>query len=232
MRFPLFTFALCLSMIAKAQDSCLIQLMVAPMEQEESIPKNVIDMLEDRLIYAINSVDNMSASKDYGQFFISGKIVNIENELLDTKIVARTTVMLYMGDVKRKSIMSSESFELSGIANSEGSALLSSIYNSKTDRKFRTFVTTGREKIIEYFDKNYKQYIDSAFIAEAKGCYEEALYYLTMIPSKCIGYAEAKKASDRIIRKCDTQKSAATIGKEWNRKQQRLRPTIDFIKYK
>lgn len=232
MRYPLIIFAICLSLIAKAQDSCLTQLMVASMEQEESIPQNVTDMLEDRLIYAINSVENMSASKDYGQFFISGKIVNIENELIGTKIVAHTTVMLYIGDVKRKSIMSSESFELSGISDSEGSALLSSMKNIKTDRKFRTFVIAGREKIIEYFDKNYKQYIDSALIAEAKGSHEEALYYLTMIPSKCIGYGEAKETSDRIVKKCNTQKSAAAIGKDWNRKQQRPRPTIDFVKYK
>ena len=232
MRYLLIVFAFCLSLMVKAQDSDLIQLMVAPMEQDASIPQNVTDMLEARLIYAVNSVENMTASKDYGQFFISGKIVNIENELFGTKIVAHTTLMLYIGDVKQKSILSSESFELSGVANNEGQALLASIKNIKKDKKFLAFVTAGKDKIIEYFDKNYKQYIDSALVAETKGNHEEALYYSTMIPSKSKGYAEAKETSDRIVKKCDTKKSATTIGKEWNRKQQRPRPTIDFIKYK
>ena len=225
--------ALCFSIATKAQDSCYIQLMVAPMEHEQTVPQSVANLLEIKLINAVTSVDDMTASKDYAHFFLSGRFDNRSTEVMGTKVVVQTTLTLYIGDFDRKSILSSQSFELRGIGNTEEKALLHSLNQIRVNnRQIKLFLEQGKEKIIDYYDKNYMQYLDSALLADKKGKVEEALYYSTLIPTKSKGYAEAKQTTDKIMKKCNTKKSATTIGKDWNKQQKRPIPTINFVKYK
>lgn len=221
---------------ALAQDSCNIQLMVAPMTQIDQIQKNVSDQLEIRLINAITSLGSATVSKDYAQFFVSGRFVNSYKETLPgppIQTVVRTTLMLYMGDVKHQTIMASESIELKGVGRSEERAMLNALQQIKKGNPvIRDFVKRGTAEIISYFDKNYQQYLDSAQRAFEKGHQEEALYYTGMIPSCSKGYEAARKLTDKILKKSGSTKSPRVIASEWNRQQRPSRPVISFIKYK
>ena len=219
-----------------AQDSCGIQLMVAPMTQVENTPQSVCNQLEIRLINAITSTGSVTVSKDYAQFFVAGRFVNSYIETLPgppIQTVVTTTLMLYMGDVKHQSVMASESIELKGVGRNEERAMTNALQQiKKTNPIIQNFVKRGKDEIISYFNKNYQQYLDSAQRALSKGHQEEALYYTGMIPACCQGYDEARKLTDKIIRKSNATKPPRTIVEEWNKQQQPSRPLISFIKYK
>lgn len=224
------------SSLIQAQDDSGIMLMVAPMEQNENVPLNVDNQLQNRLIAAVNAT-GMAASKEFGQFFISGRLAHSYTETLPgppVQTVVHTTLFLYIGDVRNKEVYASESFDLRGVGRSEERALFNALSQIKAGNKaFVSFVERGKEKIIAYFDRNYNHYLDSAKYADTQGEKAKAFYYATLIPSGCVGYAEAQKLVDRICRRYDTTPTTAkSTGRQWNRQQQHPRLVIDFIQYK
>lgn len=232
-----FFFCACFSAVnVVAQDSCDIQLMVAPMTQVEDMPQSVSNQLEMRLINAVTAIGNTTASKDYAQFFVSGRFVDSYVETLPgppMQTVVNTTLMLYMGDVKHQSVMASECISLKGVGRSKERALMNALQQiKKGNPAIRDFVKRGMNEIIAYFDKNYQQYIDSAQNAYNKGRYEEALYYAGMIPACSKGNDDARKLTDKILKKSNSKKAPRVIASEWNKQQRPTRPVISFIKYK
>ena len=222
--------------LLQAQDDSGIALMVAPIEQGEIIPRSVDNQLQTRLTNAVNAA-GMVAGKDYGQFFVSGRITHSYTETLPgppVQIVVHTMLTLYIGDVKNREVYASESFELRGVGRSEERALLNALAQIKaSNQAFVSFIEKGKEKIIAYFDKNYSHYLDSARYANAMGDKGKAFYYATLIPASCKGYAEAQKVVDIICKKYNTSLTTAkATGSQWNRQQKRPRPVIDFIQYK
>lgn len=225
-----------MSFNAIAQDSCDIQLMVAPMTQIDNTPQSVCNQLEIRLINAITATGSITVGKDYAQFFVAGRFINSYTQTLPgppIQTVVKTTLMLYMGDVKHRSVMASESIELKGVGRNEERAMTNALQQiKKGNPTIKDFVERGKNAIISYFDKNYQQYLDSAQRAFNKGHQEEALYYTGMIPACSQGYEKARELTDKIIKKSNTTKSPRAIVQEWNKQQRPSRPVISFIKYK
>lgn len=222
----------------QAQDDSGITLMVAPMEQGGNIPQNVDNLLQTRLMNAVNAT-GIVAGKDYCRFFITGRFDHSYSETLPgppIQTVVHTTLTIYIGDVKNREVFTSESFDLKGVGRSDERALINALSQIKANNQvFVSFVERGKEKIIAYFDKNYTHYLDSAKYADAQGDKAKALYYATLIPSGCKGYAEAQKAIEKICKKHNTpQAEAKSIGRQWISQQQRPRPVVgfDFVHYK
>lgn len=232
----IFFFACFSAINAVAQDSCDIQLMVAPMTNDDKTQQSVINQLEIRLINAVTAAGNITVSKEYAQFFVTGRFVNSYEEIQPgppMQTVVSTTLMLYMGDVKHQSVMASESISLKGVGRSRERAITNALQQIKKDNPIiQDFVRRGTDEIIAYFDRNYQQYIDSAQNAYNKGRYEEALYYTDIIPACSKGNNEARKLTSKILKKGNITKAPRDIVNEWNRQQRRTRPIISFIKYK
>lgn len=225
-----------ISWTARAQESCIIQLMVAPMEQKETVSDNISNLLETKLIHAVTSHGNISVSKDYSRFFIAGRFANTRTEVIASATApyaVRTTLMLYIGDMVQQDIFASETFNLSGLGRTEELAFQKAVDGLKESNKsFQNLIERGREMVVEYFNRNYRLYLDSARQADASGNREKALYYSTMIPPCCTGYPEAQKTTENILKKCNTNQTAAAIARSWNKQQQRPKTTISFVKYK
>ena len=58
------------------------------------------------------------------------------------------------------------------------------------------FIREGKEKIISWYNSNYRQILVKAQKSASMHEYDAALYYVTSIPECCVGYEEASKLID------------------------------------
>lgn len=62
--------------------------------------------------------------------------------------------------------------------------------------KIQEFIREGKEKIISWYNSNYRQILVKAQKSASMHEYDAALYYVTSIPECCAGYEEASKLID------------------------------------
>lgn len=62
--------------------------------------------------------------------------------------------------------------------------------------KIQEFIREGKEKIISWYNSNYRQILVKAQKSASMHEYDAALYYVTSIPECCVGYEEASKLID------------------------------------
>ena len=227
----------------QAQDDCDIELMIAPVEQGETLPQSVENQLQAKLMNAL-STNGLTVGKDYSQFFIAARLDHSYTEAVPgppAQVAIHTTLTLYIGDVKNQKIFVSEGFELRGVGRSEERALTNALSRiNARNNALSEFAEKGKTQIIDHFNNHYEAYLDKARQADSKGNTDEALYYATLIPACCSGYAAAKQLAENIWQKHNAKqhektaqpKSAKEVGRAWNVKQKRVKIKIDLVKYK
>lgn len=199
------TLALALACLAApaamAQDRCAIDISIANITKGDVVPESVNTKLEAKLAQAIGKAGFSSAPYD-SRFFIAGRFDDAFNDVgggTAQKVYVKTTLTLYIGDADEQKIFATESFDLSGVGSSDAQAYTRALGKlNASNPKLIEFITSGRQKIIDYYDANYQQYINKARQAMAARSYDEALYYLTPIPTCCKGYAEANALAMQI----------------------------------
>lgn len=175
---------------------CNIHLMTIPMEQGESVPADVNDMLITRLTTAITA-DGVTASPDADRFFVTGKITHLYKEILPgppINHIMHSTLTLYIGDNILRKVYASATFELRGAGTSESRAFVNAfqLLNHQND-KLRRFINQGTQKILSYYNDEYPSILAQARRAGSLQQYEEALWIATSIPECCNGYDEAER---------------------------------------
>lgn len=182
--------------------NCDIPIRIITSPQVENIPDGVLDMLNSRLSSAISS-DGIMASVTYGQFFITAKFNHVTEDVVPgppKQFAIHTSLTLLIGDIEGQQIYSSKTFDLRGVGTSTQRALINSLQavNAK-NTDFEQFVNSGRNKIINYYDKNYRNILAKANKAANIKNFDEALYYACSIPECCIGYNDATNTITRIF---------------------------------
>lgn len=182
---------------SKSQD-CDLKLMAIPAEQTEDVPTDIQEMLIQRLTDAIVT-DGVTAGEDYAQFFVSAKISYLYKENLSgpPMVTAMTTRLnLYIGDNYEQKIFSTLSLELKGVGTNDSRAFINAFKGlNKNDLRIHDFVAKGKIKILDYFNRNYKNILERAKQSASVQKYDEALYYASSIPDCCKGYSEAANAT-------------------------------------
>ncbi len=207
MRYTLFTIILAaLSLTAKSQN-CEIHLMVAPIDEGEQVSESFNDMLMTRLSQVV-AQSGVVADPNFSQFFLTAKFNNAYKETLagpPIQTALHTTMTLYIGDAQNQQVYATQSYDLRGVGTSEERAYINAIgqLNAK-NQKMQAFVEKGRQKILDYYNKNYKTLLKKADRAAVVKEYGEALYYVTSIPECCNGFEEAMIT----LRKLFTEKLA------------------------
>lgn len=182
--------------MAFAQGECSIDVSVADITKGEVVPESVNQRLQAKLSQAISNAGLVSAPYE-SRFFVAGRFDDAYNDITggpSQKVYVKTTLTIYIGDAEEQKIFASESFELSGVGGSDAQAYTRALNKlNASNSQLVNFLESGRDKIINYFDANYQSYINKAQQAMAARNYDEALYYVTAIPSCCKGYAEASR---------------------------------------
>ena len=175
--------ALCLMgfSLGYAQD-CELRISSGPIRLGKNVPTAVEHKLESRMMKVIAS-QGVAADPIDGQFFIAGRLDDELNDVTsgtDQKNIIKTTLTLYIADSQNQQIYASESFSLKGVGNTEERAYINALNGlNGANVKLQQFIRNSKNKIINYFDNNYKTYLAKARSAMNTRSYEEALYYVT-----------------------------------------------------
>lgn len=176
---------------------CEIHLMTCPVEQLSEIPEEINEQMMTRFTSALAKVD-VSASPDFGQFFLTGKFSDIYKDVVPgppKKHALHTTLTVYVGDAINKTVYSTCTFDLRGVGTSEQRAYINALSQlNGSNKKLTDFIDKARVKIVDYYDKNYRNILSKASLAAKMRNYEEALMYAASIPECSKGYSSAVSA--------------------------------------
>lgn len=190
-----------LSVEMSGQEKCDIDISVADITKGDIVPSVINSKVEGKLSQALSKAGMTSAPYD-SRFFIAARFDDAFNDVTggpSPKNIVKTTLTIYIGDADEQKIFSSESFELKGVGSTEQLAYTRALNSiGGGNEKLVKFIESGKQKIIDYFNNNYQSYINKAHQLMASRNYDEALYYATVIPSCCKGYAEAQNLAMRI----------------------------------
>ena len=204
MNNKILTFAIGLTLgfaaTAHADDGCNIYLSVLPVTQGEEVPAPVQDLLANRL-EQVAAANGVAADPAQGQFFIAGKFTHILRDATPgppTQDVIHSYLTLYIGDLDAQTVYATMSMELRGVGTSEQRAYINALHQlngKKAD--IARFFEQGRNKILAYYDTNYRTIMAEADRAAMQHDYGRAFYMLMQVPTCCTGYGEVAGMMDK-----------------------------------
>lgn len=188
--------SLLLSSLCLNAGNCNVHLMVVSVEQGEIVPEEVNDMLVSRLETAVTATGAV-AGTEADRFFVTGKISHIYKDVVagpPMQHVIHSTLTLYIGDAISRKVYATAVIELRGVGTSETRAYVNAFsqLNAQND-KFSKFVKQGTQKVLDYYNNEYKNLLKQAQQAAALHDYEQALSLLVLVPECSCGYDETSK---------------------------------------
>lgn len=147
--------------------------------------QNTLKNKLDRIV----SKNGISGSSFDQRFVMTAKIVKLSSILVPSTPPVYSyeiEATLIIGDVVEGTIFSSLAANITGSGNTEASAEISAIKKIKEyDPQYQQFITTGKEKIIDYFNKKCDFYLKEAESYKVQGNYEAAIAVLISVPPVC-----------------------------------------------
>jgi hypothetical protein len=172
----------------KSDDAARIKLAAYVPKQIEDMPEAARSSLANKLSQIVTQ-NGLGGKSSNERFIITANINIISKELTPTAPPLQAYVLdvtLYIGDGIDGSKFSSISTEVKGIGESETKAYISALKNIKTtDPKYQTFIETGKNKIIEYYNSKCDFIISEAKSLAKQTKYEEGIFKLTGVPEVC-----------------------------------------------
>lgn len=144
------------------------------------------NLLQNNLIQAL-TLNGLSAIDS--RFMVLPRIAIVEQTVTETappKFVTEIQVSLFMVDLLSQTVMNQTMIETKGIGNSEDHAMMAAIRNiSSRNSRLKTFITNGKDRIMEYFDANADQILLRTRAHIARGDYDSALKEINFVPKEC-----------------------------------------------
>ena len=165
---------------------------------DNNLPEQTSDYIANKLhqITIANGIGGSSASTN---FAITARVNLINKEVLagpPQKVALTINCSLYIADTYEEKIYSFVSMELKSVGSGEIKAYQEAIRQINPNSKLiQDFATRGKQKIIDYFNQNYKLIIKKSDAFAAVKKYQEAIFHVMSIPECCNGYEEALNAA-------------------------------------
>ena len=180
-----------------AQECDVPMRVIAPPQVEASQQRSVTNKLEQ--IIAQNGIVGNS---EYSTLGITTRIDVVDKHVISgppMKVVLLLNVSLYLIDVNEEKIFATYTAEIKGVGNSEQKAFINAINQLKpANADIQSFMKSGKQKIIAYFDANYPNIITQSQSLAARKEYKKALAYVMSVPVCCKGYPEVYTAANEI----------------------------------
>lgn len=199
----LLCLALASSGISMSAADCEIGIGIAPFTTEgDNVPAGIEKKLQAKLKMALTH--SGVAAGDYDcQFFITGRFdeeFSQEAGGVGGRVLVKSNLQLAICDGDNQKVFATASFPLKGVGATNEQALTRALTSlNANNSEFINFVDNARTKIVDYFDKNYQNYLTKANNALTQRNYNEALYWTTSIPECCVGYAQASAMTNTIF---------------------------------
>lgn len=187
-----FALSLIITFVAYsfAQESNIGGLRLTPYvpQQIEHISPTVSHNLENKLLKIVNDYGLAGTGFD-SRFILAANIEVVTKDITSTApamFVYNFDISFFIGDGIDGKMFSSYSIPIKGVGENETKAYLSAFRNIKTkDPAFGTFIQSGKQKIIDYYNQNVDQIIKHAQQLASISAYDEALTALFEIPDVC-----------------------------------------------
>ena len=172
-------------------------------DNSESFPQGAKAMIENKLTQLLTK--NGIAGLDYmGQFVLTITSTPLDKDVIPgppMKIAEKMEMNLYIVDTYAKTILSSASFAIRGLGETENKCYLNAISHMPLQTpQIAQFVKDGKQKIIDYYNHEGEALIKKANYLAKKKEYEEALWIISLIPQQSKQYDAALQAGLDIYR--------------------------------
>ena len=173
-------------------------------QQIENVPAGARKMLLNRLTQVItkNGIGNNVYNS---RFVLAPNVEVLSKDITATappKIALNLNVTLYIGDGVTGDLFASESIELKGVGTNENKAYMSAIKRlTPKNPNVLSFLETGKQKIIEYYNNNCDLLIKKAASFESQNEYQEALIVLTNVPEVSTCFDKVKSEVESLYKK-------------------------------
>jgi len=198
--FSIFVAAL-MSATMIAAETEYLPISVYAADDTESFPKGAKAMIENKLTQLLTK--NGVAGLDYlGQFVLTVTTTPLDKDIIPgppQKISEKMEMNLYIVDAYAKTIFSSTSITVRGIGETENKCYMNAISHMPLQTpQMAQFVAEGKQKIIDYYNHEGEAIIKKAHFLSAQKKYDEALYWVSLIPQQCQHYDAAIAAGINI----------------------------------
>ncbi len=172
----------------KADDAGRIALAAVVPDQIEGITPSAQSNL-------LNKLNQIAVKNGIGGSVFNNRFILTTNISVITKDITPSAppmhaytleVSLYIGDGIDGTLFASTSVTLKGVGQSETKAYISAIQNLKVDdSKYKSFIETGKNKIIEYYNSRCDFILKEAEALANQNQYDAAIFNLIGIPEVC-----------------------------------------------
>lgn len=213
-------FSICIAALMSATmfaaETQYLPISVYAMDDQESFPQGAKAMIENKLTQLLTR--NGIAGLDYmGQFILTVTTTPIDKDVIPgppMKIREKMEMNLYIVDAYAKTIFSSTSMTVNGLGETENKCYLNAISHMPLQSPaIAKFVDEGKTKIIEYYDDEGEALIKKAHFLAAQKNYEEAMYWVSLIPQQSKHYDAALAAGQEIYQAYIDNQCYINLGK-------------------
>lgn len=211
----------CISAAAQEQQA-KIPMTVYLSDASSNIPSSSREFLTTRLNAAV-ARNGMGATEDFCQFYMSCSYSVIEKHIVPgspTKYFQTVEMNFFVVDAFAQKVFTNVSVETKGVGNSEEQANTASVRQiSPSNKDLAAFIKESNNKIIAYYNEQYKNIIIKAQSLAKVYQYEEALFQLSLVPEACSGYQEVVNVAASIFQKYLDDKANKALAKAraiWN----------------
>lgn len=213
-------FSICIAALMSATmfaaETQYLPISVYAMDDQESFPQGAKAMIENKLTQLLTR--NGIAGLDYmGQFILTVTTTPIDKDVIPgppMKIREKMEMNLYIVDAYAKTIFSSTSMTVNGLGETENKCYLNAISHMPLQSPaIAKFVDEGKTKIIEYYNHEGEALIKKAHFLAAQKNYEEAMYWVSLIPQQSKHYDAALAAGQEIYQAYIDNQCYINLGK-------------------
>lgn len=199
-----FFMAALMSATMLAAETEYLPISVCAVDNQEGFPGGAKALIENKLTQLLTR--NGIAGLNYlGQFVLTVTTTPLDKDVIPgppVKIAEKMELNLYIVDAQAQTIFSSTSVTVRGLGETETKCYLNAISHMPMQSpQLAKFIDEGKRKIIDYYDHEGEQLIKKAqFLAQQKK-YDEALYWVSLIPQQSKHYDAALVAGQDIYQK-------------------------------
>lgn len=214
MRKRLFVLLMVLMGGQVFSQECDMPLSVVVPDQVEALDVTSESQIKNKLRH-ITAFQGIGGNESVSRFAITVSVDVLNKEILSSTPIKYTYVLdvnLFIVDLFDQKIYSSTSVEVRCVGNSQTKAYVNGIKQlSPSNKEIQAFVETGKKKMLDYYDRNYRNIIKKAREKAALRNYEEALFYLVSIPECCVGYDASMEELKLIYQQFVNQKCVENL---------------------
>lgn len=214
MKKGLFIVMMGLMSLHCLSQECDIPLGVVIPDQVEALNATSESQVKNKLRH-IAVRNGIGGGDGVSQFAITASVDVVDKEIMSgapAKYIYVLNVNLFIVDLHDQKIFSSASIEVRCAGNSQTKAYVNGIKQlNPSDKHIQAFVETGKEKMLDYYNRNYLTIIKKAQTSASLRNYEEALFYLTAVPACCVGYDQVAEEIKTVYKQFVDQKCVENL---------------------